>query len=321
MIFERIAEETGIRKETLLKVAASANHRYKSYRIDKKTSGYRTIEHPTPELKFLQRWLNRNVFCVLKQHKKAMGYRTGVNIADNARIHARNNFLLKIDFADFFPSLREEDVRLVLSKHSLGSLEDLTDDDVDSILRIVCRRGALTIGAPSSPVLSNAILYEFDCFVFGMCSEHDIQYTRYADDLFLSTNRPNRLSRALGKIRRDLQERKSPTLTINDSKTVFTSRKRKRIVTGVVLTPEGELSIGRAKKRSIRTRVHLYAAGKLTPEEVSYLRGYLAFARSVEPKFLNRLRKKFGGQTLDNLLTEVPKRRKPAPSRKRQRRS
>ena len=89
LLLERIADEAGLPKHEVSKIAMTANYRYQSYRIPKKTSGYRTIAHPTPELKFLQRWLNRNVFGSLKVHERALGYRLGVGIAENARVHAR----------------------------------------------------------------------------------------------------------------------------------------------------------------------------------------------------------------------------------------
>jgi len=168
----------------------------------------------------------------------------------------------------------------------------------------------LTIGAASSPVLSNAILYDFDCFVSGICLANHVAYSRYADDIFLSTNQPNVLAEILEAVRTDLRNRVSPRLTINEGKTVFTSKKRKRVAAGLVLTSDGQLSIGREKKRSIRTMIHLYATGMLPPDEISYLRGYLAFVNSVEPDFIARVKRKFGGELINDLLLVEPTTRK-----------
>ncbi len=310
MILERIAQETGVSRDEIWKIVLTANHRYKTYRIRKRTCGYRVIDHPTPDLKFLQRWLNRNIFRSLPVHEKAFAYRRGTSIADNARVHARNNYLLKIDFAGFFPSLKDSDVRPLLERHAAERLLTLTETDIDTILRIVCKHGALTIGAPSSPLLSNAIMYDFDCFVTDLCRDNYIEYSRYADDLFLSTDHSNQLANILEAIRTDLRNRASPRLTINDDKTVFTSKKRRRIAAGLVLTSDGHLSIGREKKRSIRTLIYLYSTDMLPLDEISYLRGYLAFVNSVEPDFLVRVRRKFGDDTINNLLSAEPTVRK-----------
>ena len=310
MILERISQETGISEVAIMKIVTTANYRYKTYRIKKRTGGHRIIYHPTPDLKFLQRWLNRNILRTLPVHDKAVAYRKGVGISDNAQLHVKNHYLLKIDFSNFFPSLKGNDVRFIIEKNSREGMEIVTEVDIDIILHTVCKWGALTIGAPSSPVLSNAILYDFDCYVDELCQNNNVTYSRYADDLFLSTDRPNILNSILSNIRLDLRDRISPCLTINENKTVFTSRKRKKVMTGLVLTTEGKVSIGRDKKRSVRTLIHLYSRGMLPADQISYLRGYLAFVNSVDPDFLARLRQKYCDSTIDELLTIKPAIRK-----------
>jgi hypothetical protein len=310
MILERIAKETGVPQDEILNLVRTASHRYKTYRIRKRTGGYRVIDHPTPDLKFLQRWLNRNIFRDLPVHERAFAYKRGVGIADNANVHARNNFLLKVDFRDFFPSLTDNDVRLALERHAAEMSVSFTETDISTILRIACKHRALTIGAPSSPLLSNAILYDFDCFLAGICLENHVDYSRYADDLFLSTNQPNLLAGILETIRTDIGNRNSPQLTINNAKTVFTSKKHKRVAAGLVLTSDGRLSIGRKKKRSIRTQIYLYSSDMLPLDEISYLRGYLAFVKSVEPDFLMSVRRKFGDDVINRLLSVEPSIRK-----------
>lgn len=305
MILERVAKVTGVSKEELQNIVLTASYRYKRYRIPKRTGGYRIIEHPTPELKFLQRWLNREIFCLLPVHGAAYAYKRGVGIAQNASVHLHSNYLLKIDFHNFFPSVTHADVRTLAVNSLSHEVPDLGEDDILVILKTVCRNGVLTIGAPSSPILSNAVLYDFDCFVTDLCDESDVRYSRYADDLFFSTTRPNVLAGVLKDIRDDLQQRTSPRLRINDAKTVFTSRKRRRMVTGLVLTPQGKLSIGRDKKRKVRTLIHLYSMGVLSVEEVSYLRGYLAFAKSVEPKFVDSVAEKYGKKTIGMVMQEA----------------
>ena len=101
---------------------------------------------------------------------------------------------MKIDFSNFFPSLKRKDVKTVLESHLADKLPDL-EEDIGIILDIVCKKGALTIGAPSSPVLSNAILYDFDCFVSTLCVKEQVTYSRYADDLYTSTNQHDKLAK------------------------------------------------------------------------------------------------------------------------------
>ncbi|WP_407243022.1 reverse transcriptase domain-containing protein [Escherichia coli] len=88
------------------------------------------------------------------------------------------------------------------------------------------KRGALSmsIRAPSSPFLSNAIMYKFDSVISDMCSNKNITYTRYADDLTFSTNEKGILYEFIHEIDKVLEEIDSPKLKLNDKKTIFASK-------------------------------------------------------------------------------------------------
>jgi RNA-directed DNA polymerase len=211
--------------------------------------------------------------------------------------------LLKVDFRDFFPSIAGKDVAKVLKKNfsnKAGLLAGVRDLDV--IRRIVCKDDRLTIGAPSSPAVSNAVMYEFDLEWAARSKARGVIFSRYADDLYFSTNKPNVLAPLLEELRRDLRRRGSPSLQINDQKTVFTSRKRRRLVTGLVITPEGRLSLGRKRKRYIKSLLFRYTRKAIGDEDVAYLRGFIAYVRSVEPSFFETLKRKYGEDSLNAVL-------------------
>ncbi len=302
MILEQLSAATGLERAFLTQVTYTASHRYKTYRVPKKTKGLRTIHHPARELKLLQTWLAQVIFSRLPIHDSAIAYRRGRNIGTNAGLHAANNYLLKVDFQDFFPSITGEDVeQLLRANRARIHPVALNEQDYRIIRQLVSRNDRLTIGAPTSPVLSNAVMYDFDVWWAERCGPQAITYTRYADDLFFSTNTPRLLEGLLVELREDLAQRRHPHLTINNRKTVFTSRKHKRLVTGLVLTCDGKVSLGRKQKRKIRSLVHKKLAGTLGEDVAKYLIGYLSFARSVEPQFIESLRKKFGHDRFDHL--------------------
>jgi hypothetical protein len=59
-----------------------------------------------------------------------------------------------------------------------------------------------------------------------------------------------------------------------------------------------KISIGRERKRQLKTMIHLQGLGKLEMEKLSYLRGMLAFVADVEPAFRQALVLKFGGELM-----------------------
>ncbi len=295
MIIERMATQLALAPSFLTKLANSASHRYKEYKIPKRTGGQRTIHHPARELKLLQYWLLRNVLKLLPVHPSATAYQKGSSVRLNAAAHVANNYILRVDFQDFFPSLTGSDVVTLLqaNRNKLTDVE-LTDADITLVRQIVCRFDCLTIGAPTSPLLSNAIMFEFDVEWAGIAQAEEVIYTRYADDLYFSTNQPNVLQGMMGSLRESLNVGRGPTLRINDRKTAFSSRKRRRLAAGLVLTSDRKISIGRDKKRMLKALVNKLKNKELEPERLTHLRGWIAYLRSVEPTFVTALQKKYG---------------------------
>jgi RNA-directed DNA polymerase len=286
----KIASSLSLTKQYVELVGLTASYRYKTYEIPKKRGGTRTINHPARELKLFQRWLIKNLLSKLPIHKSASAYKKGGSTSRNAARHRAKNFLLKVDFRDFFPSIRGRDIVRLLNRNRamlVGLIE--TNADVELVRRFVCRHDRLTIGAPSSPILSNQVMYEFDERWSSRCDEKRVTYSRYADDLYFSTTSPNVLEGVLAELRRDLKQRRTPELQINEEKTVFTSRKRRRLITGLV------------RKRFIKSLVFRNTTHQLQPTETEYLRGILAYAQSVEPSFIQALLRKYGPGALVGL--------------------
>jgi RNA-directed DNA polymerase len=296
-----IAEDIGLSIDYIEKIALSASHLYKTYSVPKRTGGRRVIEHPSRELKLLQTWLSDNLFSKFPVSNVVFSYRIGKSIRDNASIHRQNNYLLKIDFRNYFPSIGASDIDRFLNDNQEYLPNKLSPHERGFVSDIVCRSGHLTIGAPSSPAISNAILYKFDVAISSVCKMNGVLYTRYADDLFFSTKVPNQLKIIQKEVRKALASIPYPRLKINEDKTVFTSRKRLRLVTGIVLTSDKRISVGRAKKREIKTMIYLFSKNALDDKKISYVRGTMAYVASIEPGFIASMEAKFGKRVLHRL--------------------
>jgi RNA-directed DNA polymerase len=301
MLLEQLQKETGLRRQRLVNFSETASRRYFVFPVQKRNGEKRWIAHPARPLKALQRWLNDKLFSILRVHDSAMAYRKGVNIRQNAQLHANYQFTLRIDFSNFFPSFAIEGVRLfLLDERSAGRLS-FSDDDLYFILNLVLRYDELSIGAPSSPILTNAMMYNFDCALDDMSSSKKLVYTRYADDIFISSNRPFILSEVCEEIRSFVEDFKYANLKINDEKTVYLSRKYKRSITGLIITPQGRVSIGRKRKREIRALLFEFENSRIAIDDISRLRGLLSFVSDVEPDFIESLRRKYGSTLLERL--------------------
>ena len=117
----------------------------------------------------------------------------------------------------------------------------------------------------------------------------DFLYTRYADDLVFSTNQRNASKPFLMELREKIAESEHPRLELNEQKTLYMARNCRRAVTGLIIGPDGSLSIGRKRKRYIRKLLQDYENGKLSEKETHQLQGHLAFILDAEPSFYSRL--------------------------------
>lgn len=287
--------------ETLI---ATAPFRYKEYLIPKREIGkYREISQPTPEVKLIQRWLIKEEFSSFRVHSAATAYKEDVGLISNIFPHINNKFLLKIDFKNFFPSI----TATAFSEAIRGG--QFSDEDIKILCNFLfkldrkSRSLRLAIGAPSSPTISNILLYPLDEAIHTQCAELGISYTRYADDLSFSTNQPKILTEFDKNLPELINKSTNLNLRINNEKTVHASKKSGRKITGLVITSDNHVSIGREKKRKLRTEIHRFESGKLDQEQINSLKGYLSFLNSVEPDHIDRLKVSYGNDVMTQLLT------------------
>lgn len=297
-IVDCISKDTLLPKGVVENLINSAPYRYKLYHIPKKSGkGVRLIAQPAREIKKLQYWVIDNILKNFPIHPSATAYQKGKNIKYNVTPHSASEYLLKLDFTNFFPSITSDTFSSFIRNNNIVA----TEHDINLLTKILFRNDGkknnklvLSIGAPSSPLLSNIIMFDFDSTVYNFCSKNKINYTRYADDLTFSTNDSELRSRIMQFIHETLQTIKYPKLTLNNKKTIFASKANRRIVTGLIITNDDNISVGREKKRIIRSQVCHFLKGNLSEKERGQLKGMIAFIQDVEPFFLMQLKKKYG---------------------------
>jgi RNA-directed DNA polymerase len=114
--------------------------------------------------------------------------------------------------------------------------------------------------------------------------------TRYADDFVFSTNKPGACREFYIELERILSKTRSPQLQINVEKTRFMSRNGgSTIVTGLRIKQGGEVGIHSNYRDHVRLLLKLYAKSELKKEDVSSLRGHIAFISHADPQLFTRL--------------------------------
>jgi hypothetical protein len=205
----------------LLRIISTAPIRYKQYTIPKRRGGVRVIAQPSREVKAIQRYLLDMKLATFPVHNAATGYVKGQNILKNAMRHKHNRVILKLDFVDFFPSIktRDWDVLLASSKNTVV----LKSDSTFYKQLLFWGQGSttprcLSIGAPTSPALSNIMMFRLDTRLSEIAARMNVIYTRYADDITVSGQRVEDVLRFERSLITSIKNTKSPVFTMNNDK-------------------------------------------------------------------------------------------------------
>ncbi|KZS53033.1 retron St85 family RNA-directed DNA polymerase [Rhizobium anhuiense] len=305
-LLRQLSTETGLAESAVRRIIANAPERYKVYHILKKNGGKRKIAQPARELKLLQRALVELLLSKLPVHPAATAYVKGRSIRDNAERHCHSGPVLKMDFKDFFPSITDRDWAAYCSQ--TGCLTDAEDIRLTSLLLFHRPVGGrvlrLAIGAPSSPIVSNLIMFPFDAMISEVVAVDHVIYSRYADDLTFSGPRTGHLTGVARSVKRALREIPFPTLKINAEKTTYVTMKYHRQITGLTLANDGRVTIGRDNKRALRAQLDHYSKGTMPKADVPRLAGRLAFVKSAEPSFFLNLLENHGWERIQEILRQ-----------------
>ncbi|MCG9544799.1 retron St85 family RNA-directed DNA polymerase [Vibrio sp. Isolate33] len=307
-LYSKLQIKLGRSRSSIKSFANNAPNKYKVYTIPKRTSGRRVIAHPSKLLKDYQRALTDILKPALTVHPAAFAYRTGFSIKDNAQMHKNHQYLLKMDFNDFFNSIDPELFEDILIRRGIR----FSNAEMSLLTRLLFwnktkshdEKLVLSVGAPSSPLISNFVMSIFDAKMKLHCLKRQITYTRYADDLTFSTNKKDVLFNIPQLVKDTLTKDYSHKILINELKTIFASKAHNRHITGVTINNASELSIGRERKRLISALVHKYTVKQLDTDDIHYVQGLLSFAQNIEPHFVDRLSKKYGFDVLSKLIRD-----------------
>ena len=267
---------------------------YKVFQIPKRTGGMRVIEQPTQYVKNVQRGIISVLFNQFETLDSTMAYVKGRSIVDNANAHLGGKFILKMDFENYFPSIKPIDLSNFLSKHNV----EIPKHELKFLVNYLFRKSSaglhLSIGAPSSPMISNLVMYDIDTLIQNHCDSLSIIYTRYADDLTFSSSSYEVLSELSAWIKDLLTRVDSPNLKLNERKTKIIGQGKSRRITGVILTNDGGISVGRHSRKKIRAMIYQYKNNELNKSDIPYLHGFISHLRHIEPEHFKKLVNKFG---------------------------
>ena len=291
-----IEKDLGFSSKTLYGLSNNLEKHYHTVCIPKSDGSQRKLSVPDLILKSVQKSIADHLLIQYPISKYAKAYKVGSSVQKNARPHVGKKKVLKLDIEGFFDHIWYSQVK------DKVFYQEKYSEPIRVLLTMLCYyKDSLPQGAPTSPAITNIIMYDFDETVGAFCNEKSIAYTRYCDDMTFSGDFDEKevislVKNELSKLGLHLKNRKTSVIPVI---------KRQR-VTGIVVNEK--VNVAKEYKKKIRQELyyirkfgldgHLHKIGMSDREKyVLSLRGRIAFVLQTIPndgefleykKFLNQ---------------------------------
>jgi hypothetical protein len=273
---------------------------YFTFRIPKKTRGFREINAPN---EFLKEWQTKITNLLQKDlqvatHNAAFAYVKNRSVKEALEKHQgnRSKWFLKLDIKDFFPSCTKELVyNKLINIYPFALFTERGKQTLKKLIHICCLNGVLPQGSPASPYLSNVIFTDFDYKISyklltdstaGQC----FIYTRYADDILISARKTFNWTEYQNAIQTILGEE----FKLKTEKTRYGSSAGRNWNLGLMLNKDNNITVGHVNKQNLKSQLHHfiieYKEGHYySIPETQHLQGILNYAKQIEPDYINYL--------------------------------
>lgn len=287
-----------------LKHNPNPHEMYCTFKIPKRTGGMRTIDAPKEDLmdfmKQLQPWFTYKLNCL--PHDSAYAYIQGRDSNKALQRHQaiKPNWFLKLDIKNFFNNCDNDFISKQL--RMLYPFALMEDDNyeffIKNLITLITKDGGLPQGTPLSPVITNLLMVPIDRDInreLNKCfkeKQQSYMYTRYADDMLISSNKEITV-KEVTKIINKVLNTYSDKLALNIEKTRYGSKAGSNWNLGIMYNKEHKLTVGYRRKKKIKTMLfqfHLcYNKGERDKEYAQAVLGELAYMHNIEPDYTQNL--------------------------------
>lgn len=252
-VLDSLEQDLGFSAKTLYGLSNNLDKHYRNTFIPKHDGSKRKLSIPDLILKRVQRSIADNILADYPISHYAMAYTKGSSVQKNASLHIGKQKILKLDIDGFFDHLTYVRVKdCVFCKENYS-------EPIRILLTMLCYyKESLPQGAPTSPAITNIIMYDFDEKIGKYCEENNISYTRYCDDMTFSGDFDEKAVIFVVK-----DELRKLGLFLKSRKTAVIPNTKRQTVTGIVVNEK----IGLTKEYKNKIRQEIYYIKKYGIDE------------------------------------------------------
>lgn len=233
-----LEKDLGVSAKMLYTLSNQLHKHYHNVRIPKGSGEFRELSVPDDFLKAVQTKIAQNLLAYERISPYAAAYRPGGSPLRNAQPHVGKETLLKMDIRHFF-----DHIYYPMVKAKVFTADKYSESNRVLLSLLCVHKDALPQGAPTSPVISNIIMRDFDDVVGSWCKERKITYTRYCDDMTFSGSFDPKVVKTFVK-----EQLKITGFYVNDKKTVVARNGQQKNVTGIVVNERPNTTAAYRKK-------------------------------------------------------------------------
>ena len=157
------------------------NDKFGKQKVDKFGNPiFRIIRPSKGRLKIIQSIIHKNILRKIEFPKYVKAVKGG-GIFANALEHKGKKYKFQTDLKSFFDKISNKQVHQMLILRGFGK-------DVSSLItQLTTYKGSLPQGTSTSQILANLVFLSTDEKINAYCIENNLHYTRYVDDLTISS--------------------------------------------------------------------------------------------------------------------------------------
>ena len=292
---------------------------YNTFHIPKSSGGLRRIDAPVPELMTALRQLKnifeQNMFALY--HTSAFAYVRGRCTVDAIKRHQRNEskWFIKLDFSNFFGNTTHDFVMLMLSM--IFPFSEIVEYEsgknaLSKALSLCFLNNGLPQGTPISPFITNVMMIPLDHWFSKHFRDFEGQrfvYTRYADDILISSKRNFDKNKVENYVTDTLISFAAPFM-IHPEKTRYGSSAGRNWNLGVMLNKDNNITIGHKKKKHFKAMLDGYIRSKKNNggwelHDVQVLSGLISYYRMIEKDYIDYVLKQYGEKNSFDILSSI----------------
>lgn len=175
-----LARILGESEKELIKLAAVADNFYRPFQ-QKQKNKIRDIDNPIKEIKHVQGKINKRLLVKYPLPKEIFGGRKKFSIKDCAIIHVNQPVIVKLDLADCYPNVSDEQIELMFKKEFKYSKKVAL-----TLTKLCSYQKHLPQGGRHSNSLLNILTTPLSLDLAHYCKKFNFKLSFWVDDIAIS---------------------------------------------------------------------------------------------------------------------------------------